>query len=411
MSATHLLSLSCFLAAPTTLSPAKDMAILARVQSGPKYLPTRVVDRKPRRADPIIPRRSRRGNASPPVADTVETMVYAPVPTTAPMLRASQIPDSADTANSANADQPAGHIHYPSSRGRMSEREIAFIVTAALFGLGALLLGIGIAHLICRRRRERRSSIARGLAQEQGIGRSKEFDDSTWGTPMDDKWKIFQENAIGPTAAPQPTPAPRLLPVSAEETRTSKSRSADLTRILEQFEERLHQEETDIALALHIAFGDDPSSSGDNQSCAPFLSGSDDDVTTMMSLQAGMESVGKRAGGIRNRARGGSDASASSQSTTMTTEGFSSHNSSRSSLTSIESMSLSEIEESEEAEEDVVYEVKRAQTHSMEIQKGKLVAWQPGGLRLMVTRPSTNTLATVASSSISVDLNDFPSPP
>jgi hypothetical protein len=74
-------------------------------------------------------------------------------------------------------------------------------------------------------------------------------------------------------------------------------------------------------------------------------------------------------------------------------------------------MSLSEIEESEEAEEDVVYEVKRAQTHSMEIQKGKLVAWQPGGLRLMVTRPSTNTLATAASSSISVDLDDFPSPP
>ncbi|KAJ7925205.1 hypothetical protein B0H13DRAFT_1975483 [Mycena leptocephala] len=132
----------------------------------------------------------------------------------------------------------------------------------------------------------------------------------------------------------------------------------------------------------------------------------------MLALQAGLESVGKRAGGIRNRARQGSDASASSQSTTVTIGGFSSHSSSISSFTSIESM-MSDIDESaeEEAEEEVVYEVKRAQTHSMEIQMGKLIAWQPsGGVRLMVTGPSTTTLGT-ASSSVSVDLDDFPLPP
>jgi hypothetical protein len=74
---------------------------------------------------------------------------------------------------------------------------------------------------------------------------------------------------------------------------------------------------------------------------------------------------------------------------------------------------MSDIDESaeEEAEEEVVYEVKRAQTHSMEIQMGKLIAWQPsGGVRLMVTGPSTTTLGT-ASSSVSVDLDDFPLPP
>jgi hypothetical protein len=71
---------------------------------------------------------------------------------------------------------------------------------------------------------------------------------------------------------------------------------------------------------------------------------------------------------------------------------------------------ISEIDESAEEAEEEVYEVKRAQTHSMEIQKGKLIAWQPGGVRLMVTGPSTATLAT-ASSSVSVDLAEFPSPP
>ncbi|KAJ6585269.1 kinase-like domain-containing protein [Mycena capillaripes] len=136
--------------------------------------------------------------------------------------------------------------------------------------------------------------------------------------------------------------------------------------------------------------------------------GIEEDVTTRLSLQAGLESVRKRAGGIRNRARPGSDASASSQSPTVTTSGFSSaHSSSISSFASMES-EMTEIDESaEEGEEEEVYEVKRAQAHNVEIQKGELLSWPPGGVRLMVAGPITTTLET-ASSSMAVDLNDFP---
>jgi hypothetical protein len=287
----------------------------------------------------------------------------------------------------------------------MSDRELAFVITAALFGMGVLLLAAGITHLLCRRRRGRLTASRPGPdTQEQGLSVPRDFDDSTWGTPIDDKCHGFQEYPAEPPSLPTPsnlTPRishPNVIPAHTD----NQTPSTELSAILEQFEQRLHQEEKDIALALDIAFGHD------TRHCAPFLAGSDEDVTTMLALQAGLESVGKRAGGIRNRARQGSDASASSQSTTVTIGGFSSHSSSISSFTSIESM-MSDIDESaeEEAEEEVVYEVKRAQTHSMEIQMGKLITWQPSGVRLMVTGPSTTTLGT-ASSSVSVDLDDFP---
>ncbi|KAJ7462189.1 hypothetical protein B0H11DRAFT_2054541 [Mycena galericulata] len=329
------------------------------------------------------------------INDTTTTIIYEPAPPTA-ILRASQVtlPPGSPTP-----------IVGPTSQARISDRELAFVMTAAFFGMGVLLLGASIAHWIRKRRRGRPSGGAD--IHEQGLGAPRNFDDSTWGTRADEKHSRFQGYTAEPPRLPTPLPLPpcfslpKVAPVEEIQTPTT-----ELTAILEQFEQRLHQEETDIALALHIAFGDELSGTRD---CAPFFAGSEDDVTTMLSLQAGMESVGKRAGGIRNRGRQGSDASASSQSTTVTLEGFSS-DSSASSLTSMESI-LSDIEESaEEAEEDVVYEVKRAQTHSMEIQKGKLITWQPGGVRLMVTGPSSTTLGT-ASSSFSVDLDQFPLPP
>ncbi|KAJ7188377.1 hypothetical protein C8R46DRAFT_1183874 [Mycena filopes] len=338
-------------------------------------------------------------NAGAVVSLLVDTVtVYDPVdPLATVVLRASQV--------TLQPELESTSVSIPtSSRSRMSDRELAFVITAAIFGAGILLLVAGIIHLLRRRGRENLTPSPAGAgAQEQGLSVPRDFDDSTWGTPgMDDKRHRFQEYMADPPCIPTPsslTPRPIAAPVLLHDIPTP---STELTTILEQFEQRLYQEEKDIALALDIAFGDD------TRHCAPFLAGSEDDVTTMLSLQAGMECVGRRAGGIRNRARQGSDASSSSQSTTVTIEAFSSHSSSASSLTSIESM-MSDIDESAEEEEDVVYEVKRAQTHSMEIQKGKLVAWQPTGVRLMVTGPSTPTMG--LSSSVSVDLDDFPLPP
>ncbi|KAJ6593805.1 hypothetical protein B0H19DRAFT_1092072 [Mycena capillaripes] len=359
----------------------KNMAILNRAQSGPNDLQTG--SKPPSVAD----------SQDATLIDTVTTLSYEPIPVT--NLRASQV---------TSPPQSTPSIGNPIPRTRMSDRELAFVITAALFGMGVLLLATGIAHLMWRKRRARLTTPRSGTdTHEQGLNVPRDFDDSTWGTAVDDKRHRFQEHARPPSPTPS-TSTPRISHADAVPAHTDvQTPSAELTTIFEQFEQRLHQEEKDIAFALDIAFGHN------THHCAPFFGGSEDDVTTMLSLQAGLESVGKRADGIRNRARQGSDASASSQSTTVTIEGFASHSSSTSSLTSMESM-MSDIDESaEEAEEEVVYEVKRAHTHSMEIQKGKLIAWGGPGVRLMVTGPSTTTLGT--SSSVSIDLDEFPLPP
>ncbi|KAJ7084293.1 hypothetical protein B0H15DRAFT_848540 [Mycena belliarum] len=365
-----------------------NMGILVAAQSGSNDLP---VDSPV----PAFGKQERRGDLPTGIGDTTAKMVYGPLPTN-PILRASQTALDPESSTSTAA--------IPSSV-RISDRELTFIITAAIFGMAVLLLGAAIAHLMRRRGRGQLSASRSADTQERGFGMARNFEDTSWGT----KGNPFQEEQSTDSPCPPPpasTFTPRLShpDVTVEEARTPKT---ELTAILEGFERRLYQEETDIALALHIAFGDESSAAGH---CAPFFAGCEDDVNTMLSLQAGMQSVGKRSGRIRNRARQGSDASASSQSTVASVEGFSSHGSSASSLTSIGSI-MSDIDENSEEDEEVVYEVKRARTHSMEIQKGKLITWQPGsGVRLMVTGPSTTTLGT-ASSSPSVDLDEFPLPP
>jgi hypothetical protein len=359
------------------LTQLKDMVVPVHAQSSPNDLPT---DNETGRLPGSFPQFA---------DDETTTMVYEPFPSPATILRASQVALQPGPPTLARLTPPT----------RVSDRELAFIVTAALFGTGVLLLAASIAHLLRTRRRGRLTTSRSAACLEQGLRVPKDFDDSTWGMAAGGKGSSFQEHF---SETPHPPTASTLRPHLSHPIETPRP-NTELTAALEQFEQRLYQEETDIALALHIAFGDESSAT---QHCAPFFRGSEDDVATMLSLQAGMESVGKRSGGIRNRARQGSDASASSQSTTVTVEGFSSHSSSMSSLTSFESM-ISDVEESSvEAEDDVVYEVKRAQTRSMEIQKGTLITWQPGGVRLMVTGPSTMTLGTA-----SVDLDEFPLPP
>ncbi|KAJ7647420.1 hypothetical protein FB45DRAFT_893389 [Roridomyces roridus] len=300
------------------------------------------------------------------VSDTITTMDYEPVAASAPILRASQVILPPETATS---------LPRHATRGRLSDREL-FAIAVAMFGLGILLLGASIVRLMCRRRRV-------GSAVdtcEKGLSAPRNLDDSTWGTHAGEKYRQSQEPLCSSTSA---STAPRIVGFAPTE-------STELTKILEQFEQRLHQEETDIALALHFALGDK-----ETGSCAPFL---EDQTTT----------VGKRVGAVRNRARQGSNASASSQSTTVSAARFSSPSGSTSSLTSVAS-STSDLSESEA--EDVVYEVTRAQTHSMEVQRGKLISWETaGGVKLLVTEASSTTLQT-ASSLETVDLDEFPLPP
>ncbi|KAK7057266.1 hypothetical protein R3P38DRAFT_3544987 [Favolaschia claudopus] len=333
--------------------------------------------------------------------DTVTTFDYDSIPSTTINLRASQVTVQPSSTASTGHSIP---------RVRMSDREFVFIIIVVLFGMAALLLAVVAAHLLWRRCCGRRET-------SQAISKPQDHDGDRSGSIEEYSAREHKtgfpllEYQLNPPSPLSLHPAPSMLdmnfslPYLADTESNIRTPSMELTAVLEQFERRLLQEETDIALALDIAFGHE------SHHHAPFFLGSKEDVTTMLSLQAGLESVGKRAGAIRNRTRQGSDASASSQSTTVTIEGFTSHSSSDSSLTSMASTTLSYIEESSEEVEEEIYEVKRAQTHSMEIQRGKLISWAPAGLRLMVTGPSSATLETSASSSVSVDLDEFPLPP
>lgn len=160
----------------------------------------------------------------------------------------------------------------------------------------------------------------------------------------------------------------------------------------------------------------------------PFFTDGEADITTMLAINAAVSSVWKRMG----RDRKGSEAS---QSTTTTTEyqgSLYAQSEPRSSTTSVASVES----EADLEEVEVVYEVKRAQTQSMEVKKGVLLSWRssrPGDIAdmpsvltvgdtnsliragrhtpsVIVTCPSSNSLDSTTSS-VTVDLDDFPAPP
>lgn len=280
--------------------------------------------------------------------------------------------------------------------------------------------------------------------------------------PKDD----LQSSSI-PTTSAAPTMQVRLDYVrSLPGTMDGKSRNSR-----QDFNDRLQDEEADIAFALNVALRDCLSSTNAQAARLSELevSSEEDDISTILSLQVGPESDRKRASSFstRTRPRQGSDASASSQETATTgTSGVFSSGSSRSSMTS---MASSESDLDEETAE-FVYEVTRAHTRSVEMKKGTLVSWEvtnsstgsgsmmprvvvsgpspdysPNVLKkswslipsfphstsatittsddsflrapipsLMVTHPSTASMVTLdssTSSTPSVDLNDFPLPP
>ncbi|KAF8894148.1 hypothetical protein BD779DRAFT_1505457 [Infundibulicybe gibba] len=194
---------------------------------------------------------------------------------------------------------------------------------------------------------------------------------------------------------------------------TAKSLIPDVVQCLEagvsanhkqwdDFEHRPQAEESDIAIALHMALGE--SSTGHVMILG--------DVSTVTSLEAAKDYPRKQV----PRSRQGSDASSSSQETTVLHQ-FSPSISSRSSATSFDDTDS----DNETDAEEVQYELRRAQTKSIEVKKGRSLgptsAATDGCLPvpfLMVTHPSMTSLSTmdsILSSCFSVDLGEFPLPP
>ncbi|KAJ4468189.1 hypothetical protein J3R30DRAFT_1683040 [Lentinula aciculospora] len=172
-----------------------------------------------------------------------------------------------------------------------------------------------------------------------------------------------------------------------------------------------------------------------------FLREEEEDIAAMLSIRAGQESVCRR--GHREKKE-----SESSLITTSTVQDSLCPSEPRSSVTSVYSLSIQSEDEEEEDIEDVeVYEVKRAQTQSIEVKRGVLMSWRTsrppnlapdmptvvisesssdtGALNnvshgdngflqplpsLLVTQPSDTSLVSTTSS-VSVDLDEFPLPP
>lgn len=174
----------------------------------------------------------------------------------------------------------------------------------------------------------------------------------------------------------------------------------------DDFQGRLQVEEEDITLALTIALRDLSSSDwvigatprgsiGRNS-----VGDLPDDVSLNVDANPPITN-GHTTLGFKNRSRQGSDASTASQETTTTNimECFSSPSSSRSSMTSSTSTETDiDLEGCE-----MTYEVKRAQTQSLEIKKGVLVAWQCANGVRTTTIPGLPSAALVPLSPLTLD--------
>jgi len=221
-----------------------------------------------------------------------------------------------------------------------------------------------------------------------------------------------------------------------------------LQTIQDEFDDRFLEQEVDIALALQFALRDrsSPVTFSDDSHCRRLsIIGSlgNDDGLAMLSLRAGVESAGKRTRTIRTWPSADSDDES----------GTFSERDSSDSMTSIESETTSDEEEDDISD---VFELRTVQTRSMDLKKGMLMSWRSsdslaredttigipalvisdpspvihspyfpeslsstssldGFLRpplpgLMVTMPSIRTVGS-STSSVSIDLDDFPSPP
>lgn len=202
------------------------------------------------------------------------------------------------------------------------------------------------------------------------------------------------------------------------------------------------QIEKDITFSFPFVHPQSPPSSP--KRVPAFLREEEEDISAMLSIRAGKESVCRRSHREKKQSESGSLTTASTVLDSLC------QSVQRSSVTSVYSTSIEseEEDEEEEMEEVEIYEVKRAQTQSMEVKRGVLMSWRAsrppspipemptvvisesssdtalektsilprdGSLlqalpSLLVTHPSDISLVSSASS-VSVDLDEFPLPP
>ncbi|KAF5385764.1 hypothetical protein D9615_002474 [Tricholomella constricta] len=209
-------------------------------------------------------------------------------------------------------------------------------------------------------------------------------DDPTWGTPTRIVYVESINEALGDHDLPEPTSLLETSPIAPSISTWSPDGQRRSPAVSEEenftFQEQLRVEEDNINLALDLALRKIPAQAEEETPTVdsiqiteepfPFL-GHEESVSIFRSLQASIDELAKGVSSpvIQNRPRQGSDASASSQETTSPELECFSAASSESSVTSLTSTDS----DFDEEELEVVYEVKRAQTQSVELKKGILV--------------------------------------
>lgn len=198
--------------------------------------------------------------------------------------------------------------------------------------------------------------------------------------------------------------------------------------------------ERDITFSFPFAHPESPPSSP--KRVPAFLREEEEDIAAMLSVRAGEESVCRRG----HKEKKQSESSLTTASTALDSLCPSLPRSSVTSVYSISINSYTEDEEELDMEEVEIYEVKRAQTQSMEVKRGVLMSYRssqpPSPIpemptfvisesssdtyalsntavddsllqalpSLLVTHPSDVSLVSTTSS-VSVDLDEFPLPP
>lgn len=289
---------------------------------------------------------------------------------------------------------------------------VAGVLFAGLLGLGVFVIQARkpsfflVCFKRCRRRPKLKNLTSALPSSKKGIliRTGDDSDDSTWGTPtrIIHFKSAFDEShddreSLGPEPPSLPHERDLLSKLGTLELLSTSGPTIEKVpyQSKETFQERLHIEEEDIASALNVALCDLLASSAvrssqlpDNatvieetrciiEDACPLLVTNEGAISPLESFRDGLDSIGQHAAnfGYKNRPRQGSDASASSQETTVAhaLDCFSPVNSSGSSMTSIAS---ADIDLDDEDGPESAYELKRAQTQSLEIKKGVLVVWQ-----------------------------------
>jgi hypothetical protein len=359
-----------------------------------------------------------------PVVAVIETETKTE---TTSSVKMTEVPPGSVTLH-ANIIPPASSLTTtttnPLHQTDSSNTQIALIIAGALLGV---IMGFGIILVVrsswnwkgraqfkglkcCYRHKSTLRKEASVLCKETSFV-GADFSNPTWGTITravhiedleDSNNSIRIPCSVNQSFYSAPSNIPTVSEQSADIPPGQPVFEADCKR--DDFQGRLQVEEEDIALALIIALRD-LSSSGWDMGAAPTDQSllSAEDLPNDASFEADIihqVDNGHSILGFKNRSRQGSDASATSQETTTDVmECFSSASSSRSSMTSSASIETSFDQEGPE----MPYEIKRAQTRSVEVKKGILVAWQGSNATTTATISDISPAALALLSPLTLD--------